>query len=114
MNIAYVTKRYCLLSVIQQNRVNCCYREDHPVRQPVMQTNDISEKDVLDLQILHSYALPLCQKKETLLVPTLVTRCKTSFSVSLTSLKLTINNFYLIIINIIIIINNNNINNNYY
>ena len=79
-----------------------------------MQTNDISEKDVLDLQILHSYALPLCQKK-TLLVPTLVTRCKTSFSISLTSLKLTINNFYLIIINIIIIINNNNniINNNY-
>ena len=89
MNIAYVTKRYCLLSVIQQNRVNCCYREDHPVRQPVMQTNDISEKDVLDLQILHSYALPLCQK-EILLVPTLVTRCKTSFSISLTSLKITI------------------------
>ena len=89
MNIAYVTKRYCLLSVIQQNRVNCCYREDHPVRQPVMQTNDILEKDVLDLQILHSYALPLCQKK-TLLVPTLVTRCKTSFSISLTSLKLAI------------------------
>ena len=113
MNIAYVTKRYCLLSVIQQNRVDCCYREDHPVRQPVMQTNDISEKDVLDLQILHSYTLPLCQKKETLLVLTLVTRCKTSFSISLTSLKLTINNFYLIIINIIII-NNNIIINNYY